>query len=84
MEHLKLGPNGGFVYCMEYLEKNMDWLLKRLTPLKDKYLLFDLPGQVSLFLQWKCFATGKFYILWIQIIFYYWTKNLQFVCWCVC
>ncbi|XP_025077634.1 GPN-loop GTPase 2-like isoform X2 [Pomacea canaliculata] len=49
MEHLKLGPNGGFVYCMEYLEKNMDWLLKRLTPLKDKYLLFDLPGQVELY-----------------------------------
>jgi hypothetical protein len=26
MDTLKLGPNGGLVYCMEYLEKNIDWL----------------------------------------------------------
>ena len=49
MESLKLGPNGGLIYCMEYLEKNFDWLLEKLNGLKDCYLLFDCPGQVELF-----------------------------------
>ncbi|XP_022977082.1 GPN-loop GTPase 2 [Cucurbita pepo subsp. pepo] len=49
MEH-SLGPNGGLVYCMDYLEKNIDWLQGRLAPLlRDHYLLFDFPGQVELF-----------------------------------
>lgn len=26
MEELCLGPNGGLVYCMEYLIENIDWL----------------------------------------------------------
>ncbi|KAJ3125962.1 GPN-loop GTPase 2 [Physocladia obscura] len=43
------GPNGGLIYCMEYLEKNMDWLLGRLEGLKGKYLIFDCPGQVELY-----------------------------------
>lgn len=44
-----LGPNGGMLYCMEYLEENYDWLEKRLQDLgKDAYVLFDLPGQVEL------------------------------------
>ena len=25
-EELGLGPNGAMIYCMEYLEKNADWL----------------------------------------------------------
>jgi hypothetical protein len=29
-EH-ELGPNGGLIFCMEYLEKNLDWLLEKLT-----------------------------------------------------
>ena len=33
MAELKLGPNGGLIYCMEYLEQNMDWLQERLEPL---------------------------------------------------
>ncbi|QCE16457.1 GPN-loop GTPase 2 [Vigna unguiculata] len=49
VEH-SLGPNGGLVYCMDYLEKNIDWLEAKLEPLlKDHYLLFDFPGQVELF-----------------------------------
>lgn len=46
-----LGPNGGLVYCMDYLEKNLDWLESKLLPLirDDHYLLFDFPGQVELF-----------------------------------
>ncbi|KAJ3124786.1 GPN-loop GTPase 2 [Nowakowskiella sp. JEL0407] len=47
-EDLKLGPNGGLMYCMEYLEENLDWLLKKLDTL-DKYILFDCPGQVELY-----------------------------------
>ncbi|KAL1093362.1 hypothetical protein V6Z11_D06G026500 [Gossypium hirsutum] len=46
-EH-SLGPNGGLVYCMDYLEKNIDWLQSKLAPLlKDHYLLFDFPGQLT-------------------------------------
>ncbi|ONI33410.1 hypothetical protein PRUPE_1G422300 [Prunus persica] len=40
----------GLVYCMDYLEKNIDWLEAKLKPLiKDHYILFDFPGQVELF-----------------------------------
>ncbi|KAI8594046.1 hypothetical protein BDZ88DRAFT_435501 [Geranomyces variabilis] len=49
MEEFSLGPNGGLIYCMEYLEKNLDWLQKKLEGIKDKYLIFDCPGQVELF-----------------------------------
>lgn len=51
MDMLKLGPNGGLVYCMEFLEKNLTWLEEGIRPLvKDKcYFLFDCPGQVELF-----------------------------------
>ncbi|KAG8216925.1 hypothetical protein J3R82DRAFT_7201 [Butyriboletus roseoflavus] len=44
-----LGPNGGMLYCMEYLEVNLDWLEARLNELgPDAYVLFDIPGQVEL------------------------------------
>jgi GTPase SAR1 family protein len=44
-----LGPNGGMLYCMEYLEANLDWLETRLNELgPDAYVLFDIPGQVEL------------------------------------
>lgn len=50
MEKLKLGPNGAMMYCMEYLEKNMDWLLDALAKHHpNTYILFDCPGQVELF-----------------------------------
>lgn len=50
MNEHSLGPNGGLVYCMDYMEKNIDWLQSKLEPLiKDHYLLFDFPGQVELF-----------------------------------
>lgn len=58
MEQLDLGPNGGLVYCMEFLAKNASWLVEKLSegggPLdagakKDDYLLIDCPGQVELF-----------------------------------
>ncbi|XP_014674909.1 PREDICTED: GPN-loop GTPase 2-like isoform X2 [Priapulus caudatus] len=49
MDSLKLGPNGGLIFCMEYLEKNMDWLKSQLDRYKDHYFLFDCPGQVELY-----------------------------------
>ena len=49
MDKYDLGPNGGLLYCMEYLEVNFDWLEGRLKELgDDAYVLFDLPGQVEL------------------------------------
>merc|ERR1712046_352207 len=48
-EKLELGPNGGMVYCIEYLEKNIDWLKETLDRLKGHYILFDCPGQVELY-----------------------------------
>ena len=64
MTHLMLGPNGSLIYCMEYLEKNLDWLRQSLAPLKDKYLIFDFPGQVRHPLStarhtWKCLWANK-------------------------
>lgn len=49
MDEHGLGPNGGMLYCMEYLEANLDWLETRLGALgRDAYVLFDTPGQVEL------------------------------------
>ncbi|XP_041273595.1 GPN-loop GTPase 2 isoform X2 [Onychostruthus taczanowskii] len=49
MGSLGLGPNGGLLYCMEYLEANADWLRERLRALRGRYLLFDCPGQLELY-----------------------------------
>ncbi|KAJ2786981.1 hypothetical protein GGI15_001087 [Coemansia interrupta] len=49
MDAYQLGPNGGMVYCIEYLEKNMQWLLDRLAEHEDCYFIFDCPGQVELY-----------------------------------
>jgi GPN-loop GTPase len=47
MEEYDLGPNGGLVYCMEYLLANFSWLEDKLKQLGSQYVLFDCPGQVS-------------------------------------
>lgn len=48
-EDLKLGPNGGLVFCMEYLAENMDWLEEQLGEDDDDYFIFDCPGQIELY-----------------------------------
>ena len=50
MEQMGLGPNGGLVYCMEYLEAHVDDIISRIKEkLTDKtYLILDFPGQVEL------------------------------------
>ncbi|XP_021921751.1 GPN-loop GTPase 3 isoform X2 [Zootermopsis nevadensis] len=46
---LKFGPNGGLVFCMEYLMENSGWLEEQLGDVDDDYVLFDCPGQIELY-----------------------------------
>lgn len=59
MEAHKLGPNGAMLYCLEYLEANMDWLEDELEKAleaggwvgakrEEAFVVFDTPGQVEL------------------------------------
>ncbi|CAE6467691.1 unnamed protein product [Rhizoctonia solani] len=52
MDEYGLGPNGGMLYCIEYLDANFDWLEEQLRALNllngDSYVVFDIPGQVEL------------------------------------
>ncbi|XP_015187630.1 PREDICTED: GPN-loop GTPase 2 [Polistes dominula] len=48
-----LGPNGALIYCMEFLEANINWLITKVFNLKDYYLIFDCPGQVELYTHHK-------------------------------
>lgn len=50
MERLQLGPNGALIYCMEYLEKNVEWLHTKLQHIEcSHYYIIDCPGQVELY-----------------------------------
>ena len=50
MEEAGLGPNGGLVYCFEFLMDNLDWLTESLEGLTEDYLIiFDMPGQIELY-----------------------------------
>lgn len=61
MSNLKLGPNGALVYCIEFLETNIEWLLDGLARLASTcdrpYFLFDLPGQVELYTHHRSMQT---------------------------
>lgn len=48
-EDLRLGPNGGLVFCMEYFVKNIDWLSEQIGEGEDDYFIFDCPGQIELY-----------------------------------
>ncbi|KAG8321680.1 GPN-loop GTPase 3 [Homalodisca vitripennis] len=48
-EDMKFGPNGGLVFCMEYLLENADWLRDQLGDIEDDYIIFDCPGQIELY-----------------------------------
>uniref|UniRef100_A0A1B0FB01 GPN-loop GTPase 3 n=1 Tax=Glossina morsitans morsitans TaxID=37546 RepID=A0A1B0FB01_GLOMM len=58
-EELRYGPNGGLVFCLEFLIENQEWLKSQLigadpdnelsTDPDDDYILFDMPGQIELF-----------------------------------
>lgn len=48
-EDMKFGPNGGLVFCMEYLIENSEWLRDQLGDVDDDYIIFDCPGQIELY-----------------------------------
>ena len=56
MEEMDLGPNGGLIYCFEYvlcmcvpdgsyLLDNLDWLENELGNFDNDYLVIDCPGE---------------------------------------
>ena len=50
MEEMSQGPNGGLIYCFEFLLENLDFLSQAIEPLSEEYLIiFDLPGQIELY-----------------------------------
>ncbi|KAI6034204.1 GPN-loop GTPase [Pisolithus microcarpus] len=49
MTEMGMGPNGGLVYCFEYLLQNMDWLEDELGGYDEDYLIIDCPGQIELY-----------------------------------
>ncbi|KAI7783139.1 gpn-loop gtpase 3 like protein [Diaporthe eres] len=50
MEEMGLGPNGGLVYCFEFLMDNLDFLTEALDGLTEDYLIIiDMPGQIELY-----------------------------------
>ncbi|XP_020818392.1 GPN-loop GTPase 3 [Drosophila serrata] len=61
-EELQYGPNGGLIFCLEFLIENQDWLKAQLCGGEDEmmlgepdddYILFDMPGQIELFTHLK-------------------------------
>ncbi len=49
MEEMDYGPNGGLVYCFEFLLDNLDWLESEIGDFEDDYLIVDMPGQIELY-----------------------------------
>jgi GPN-loop GTPase len=50
MEEMSLGPNGGLIFCFEFLLQNLDFLSNAIEPLTEEYMIiFDLPGQIELY-----------------------------------
>ncbi|XP_071482232.1 GPN-loop GTPase 3-like [Diadema antillarum] len=48
-ESLRLGPNGGLIFCMEYFAQNFDWLQEQLGEVDGDYIIIDCPGQIELY-----------------------------------
>ncbi|GAB7360931.1 hypothetical protein MBLNU230_g0915t1 [Neophaeotheca triangularis] len=50
MEELHLGPNGGLIYCFEFLMENLDFVTDPLEEVSDDMLIvIDMPGQIELY-----------------------------------
>lgn len=69
MQQMHLGPNGGLLYCMKFLEENVDWLIDQIVHVihnrrvnsssdevyrKAPYLIIDCPGQIELYTSSDC------------------------------
>ena len=50
MEELGFGPNGGLMYCFDYLADNLEWLQEQLQGFEDDNLVVDFPGQIELYI----------------------------------
>ncbi|KAJ1497471.1 ATP binding protein [Coelomomyces lativittatus] len=48
-EQLGYGPNGGLIYCMDYVIQNLDWIDEQMDQEDDVYWLIDCPGQLELY-----------------------------------
>ncbi|RWS08021.1 GPN-loop GTPase 3-like protein [Dinothrombium tinctorium] len=48
-EELRFGPNGGLMFCMQYLSNNLEWLSEQLGEVDEDYVLFDFPGQIEIY-----------------------------------
>jgi GPN-loop GTPase len=61
MTELGLGPNGGLMYCMEYVEEHSDEIIAKIkSRLSDRtYLLLDFPGQVELVGDIRVYRDGR-------------------------
>ena len=44
---LELGPNGALLYCLDFLHKNIEWLLNQINMSETEYFVIDTPGQVE-------------------------------------
>lgn len=50
MTEMTFGPNGGLIYCMEYLLNHLEWLEAKLEEFaEDETLIIDCPGQLELY-----------------------------------
>ena len=50
MTEMGLGPNGGLIYCFEFLLENLDFLTEALDPVtEDCLIVIDMPGQIELY-----------------------------------
>merc|ERR1711959_732936 len=53
------GPNGSLMYCMEFLEENIeDWFAEEMEGYGEgDYVIFDCPGQIELYTHVSVFRT---------------------------
>lgn len=50
MTDMQFGPNGGLIYCMEYLVNHLDWLEDKISEFgEEDTLIIDCPGQLELY-----------------------------------
>ena len=49
MQRHGMGPNGGLMFCLEQISKDLEWFDEVIGTHDVDYLLFDLPGQIELF-----------------------------------
>ena len=74
---MNLGPNGGLIYCMEYLLAHFQWLDDKISELIEDnvndsiihYIIFDCPGQVLLYVNEHEYIV-IFILLYIQVELY--------------